>query len=200
MFWCDILVNLCNCSRIRVMSFLDDRKWCITFTSHMSGVVWLGWKLVKLVSMICAQPLFLYSLRVRLCSENRKWKCVCWSFLVAELCQQSLPSSSSPSSSSRARLQQCQSTNPSGVRALIHLSFCFQSILQRPASLASADVQTCSDSFLCLKIQMSEAVSTTDTFTRQKWALLVNFLLRQPQRSEAIARCFVDPGLHSHCF
>lgn len=38
--------------------------------------------------------------------------------------------------------------------------------------------ETQRDSFLCLKIQVSKAVSTVDRFTRQKWALVVKYSKR----------------------
>lgn len=67
--------------------------------------------------------------------------------------------------------------------------------------LMSAETQ--SDSFLCLKIQTSKAVSTVDRFTRQKWALVVKY---SPRSQLEVRSCcysslfvfpFPDQYLHS---
>lgn len=74
------------------------------------------------------------------------------------------------------------------------------SLLLCPALLMSTETQ--SDSFLCLKIQMSKAVSAIDRSTCQKWVLVVKYSQRAQLRVRGNCSFFYfcfSPFLTSIC-
>lgn len=75
------------------------------------------------------------------------------------------------------------------------------SCLRSLCSVPLMPAETQSDSFLCLKIQMSKAVSTADRFTHQKWELVVKYSLRAQLevRSCSYCLCFFSPFMTNIC-